>query len=115
MHTLKVERLIIVLFSVYNVNSSVPELDSNAFVMVHFDEELFNSTNIIIKFSSNCTSTFRVDYSPQVRIPIPDSNFPANVCQYSIQLFNEVYQKIGYPITGFYGHQAGKMDCIRKI
>ena len=81
-------------------------------VRVNFYEELFNSSDTNIEFSSNCTATIQVNYNHSVKIPIPYSKTTTEVCQYSIQLLHKHSQVIGYPILGTYQYSQGILHNV---
>ena len=69
---------------------------------MEFNESVFETINIQVIFSSNCTSSVTVGYSNPLLVTIPDTGLNTGQCQYSIQLVDSNSQQIGYPVLGFF-------------
>ena len=69
---------------------------------MEFNESVFETIDIQVIFSSNCTSSVTVSYSNPLMVTIPDTGVNTGQCQYNIQLVDSNSQQIGYPVLGFF-------------
>ena len=85
------------------VNSTLPQVVQNRRVLTtEFNESVFETIDIQVIFSSNCTSSVTVSYSNPLMVTIPDTGSNTGQCQYNIQLVDSNSQQIGYPVLGFF-------------